>query len=219
MSNAEPPPEPPPLPSTPVPALPVPALTEHHRQAAVDRIQRALAEDRVKFEELDERFGAVYRATTVAELETVVADLPAPAQPPPPVAAARHLAPRRSFALIGETKIGGWLALDGDIEATAGIGDIVIDLSSAAIPSEGITVTVRALIGDVKVIVPDGARLQVSMMTLIGDRKERLAPGVEDGPVVRLRIMTLIGDAAVYSLSQVPVGALRKLWTALRRSP
>lgn len=195
--------------------LPAPPPTDADRQAMVDRIQQALAADLVAFEEVDERFAAIYRAETLTELERVAADLPRPPQPPPPVTG-RHLAPSQRFTLIGDTKIGGWLTFEGQTTVTAGIGDTTVDLSSALIGPDGVVISVRRLIGAVKVIVPDGARVQVEDITLIGDRREILTPPSVGGPTVRIRVFGLIGDVRVYSLSQVPEGPLRRLWAALR---
>ena len=204
---------------TPQPGPPSPdaPITEYERQTMVDRIQQALAEDRIEFSEVDERFGLVYEAQTRSELAASVAGLPEPAQPPPPVDR-RHLAPETSFALIGDVKIGGWLAVGDAISATTLIGDVVIDISSAAIPETGLKLTARSLIGDVKIIVPDGARVQSSVVNLIGDRKEILVAPISGGPVVRIDAFGLIGDTKIYSLSAVPEGKLRRMWAALRRS-
>ncbi|MEL7158400.1 MAG: DUF1707 domain-containing protein, partial [Actinomycetota bacterium] len=111
--------------------------TEQERQAMIDRIQQALAEDQIEFSDLDGRFEQVYAATTTAELEAAAAGLPELRQPPPPVVA-RHLAPQSSLSLVGDVKLGGWLAVDDDLTATAVFGDAVVDLSSAALPAEGV---------------------------------------------------------------------------------
>ncbi|MEL7157307.1 MAG: LiaF domain-containing protein, partial [Actinomycetota bacterium] len=149
------------------------------------------------------------------ELEAAAAGLPELRQPPPPVVA-RHLAPPSSLSLLGDVKLGGWLAVDDDLTATAVFGDAVVDLSSAALPAEGVRIDVRSVVGDVKVIVPDGARVQLQSTAVIGDRKSRLVDPIDGAPTVRIRAFTVLGDAAVYSLSEVPEGALRRLWTALR---
>lgn len=64
-----------------------PEPTALDRQAMVDRIQQALAEDAIDFAEIDERFAKVYAATTRAELEAAASGLPELRRPPPPVAA------------------------------------------------------------------------------------------------------------------------------------
>lgn len=207
-------------PSSPVPAgaSPEPSRqpTDAERQLVIDRVQQAMAEDQLAFEELDDRFAAVYGATTMGELERVTADLPVPKQPPPPPTA-RHLAPASSISVIGDAEVGGWIAVGDELTVATLIGDATVDLSSAAIGPDGVKVNARSIIGDVKVIVPDGARVQVEVANLIGDKKQLLAPPIDGGPVVRIKGFSAIGDVRVYSLSLVPDGKLRKLWESLRR--
>lgn len=214
MSEPIPPEPAEPVPPT-VPAEGGPEPTDADRQAMIDRIQQALAEDQLDFAEIDDRFSLVYAATTGAELQAAAADLPELRQPPPP-AAARHLAPQSSFSLFGDVKIGGWLAVDGDLDITTGFGAIIADLSSADLSTREVTVTARSVFGTVKVIVPDGARVQTQVFSVFGDRKEVVTAGSVGGPLVRVRSYTVFGSTAVYSLSAVPVGALRRMWTALR---
>lgn len=185
------------------------------RQAMIDRIQQALAEDQIDFADIDDRFVLVYAATTEAELDSAAAGLPELRQPPPPVAA-RHLAPQSSFSLFGDVKIGGWVAIEGDVDITTGFGHIVADLSAADLSTREVTVTARSVFGSVKVIVTDGARVQTQVFSVFGGRKEVVTAGSAGGPLVRVRSYTVFGSSAVYSLSAVPVGALRRLWTALR---
>ena len=197
-------------------STPEPLPTEAERQLVVDRIHQALAEDKIAFEDLDRHFAAVYDARTADELERAAASLPMPSQIPPHPKA-RHPAPRNHMSLIGDAEIGGWVAVGDELTVASLIGDATIDLSSAAIGPNGVTVTARALIGDVRVIVPDGARVQVDGFALIGDKKQHLSPPTEDGPLVRIQSFCLIGDVRVHSLSLVPEGALRRLWATLRQ--
>lgn len=189
--------------------------TDDERQAVVDRIQQALAADLIAFDELDDRFALVYGATSRAELEHVAATVPQLPVPPPP-AVARHIAPSSSLSVAGDIKIGGWLALADTLRASSVIGDVVIDLSSTAIDS-GATVDVKTVLGDVKLILPDGVRVQLETNSLIGDRDSRVVAPREGAPVVRLSVFSVLGDVKVYSLSEVPEGSLRKLWRSLRR--
>lgn len=183
----------------------------------VDRIQQALAEDLIPFDELDDRFAAVYGATTRGELERIGSEVPVLRyQPPPPTA--RHLAPASQFSLLGDIEVGGWVATGQELNLTGVIGDIAVDLSSASIDPAGVTVQVRSLVGDARVIVPDGARVQVDTTLLIGDKRQALSPPMEGGPLVRITGIQLVGDLEVYSLSLVPEGKLRRLWSKLRRT-
>lgn len=175
-----------------------------------------MVEDLIPFDELDDRFAAVYEASSRAALERVASDLPAP-QDLPPAPTARHPAPRTQFSLLGDLEVGGWLALDSEMTVTGVVGDITVDLSSAGIGPEGVTINVRSLLGDTKVIVPDGARVQINAVQVIGDRREALSEPVAGGPLIRIAGFQAIGDLRVYSLSLVPDGALRRLWSKLRR--
>jgi uncharacterized protein DUF1707 len=56
------------------------------RQAVADRLRRAHDEGRLGFAEYDDRLGRAYAAVSYADLDGLVADLPA-APPPAPVAA------------------------------------------------------------------------------------------------------------------------------------
>lgn len=203
------------LPEPSRPAHPEPIPSEDERQQVIDRIQQALAEDQIEFNELDQRFAAVYAATTRAELLQVVSDLPAPRLPPPPVTA-RHPAPSSQFSLIGDVEVGGWVTMDETLTMTSLIGDATIDLSSASFGPDGLVVTARSLVGDVKVIVPDGARVQIDAFMLVGDKRQNLSPPIDGGPLIRINVLNLIGDVKVYSLSLVPEGRLRQLWSKFR---
>ena len=103
-----------------------------------------------------------------------------------------------------------------EIAANVLVGDIVIDVSSAAIPEDGVTITARCLIGSIKIIIPDGARVQANSVCLVGDRKEIVVEPVSGGPVIRINAYAAIGDTKIYSLSAVPEGKLRKAWAAFR---
>ncbi|MEL6981655.1 MAG: LiaF domain-containing protein [Actinomycetota bacterium] len=196
------------------PIGPEPTMAE--RQKVIDRIQQAMAEDLIAFDELDDRFAAVYAAGSQAELERLSNELPVP-QYPPPAPTARHPAPRSQFSLLGDIEVGGWVAVDSELTVTGVIGDITVDLSSADLGPDGVTINVRSLLGDTKVIVPDGARVQLDATRLIGDLRQDLSPPVEGGPLIRVTGLQAFGDLKVYSLSLVPDGALRRLWTKLRQ--
>lgn len=191
--------------------------TDADRQFRIDQVQHALANDVIAFDAVDDYFDQIYRATTRQELDTAVSNLPVMAQPPPPVSA-RHLAPSNSFALLGDIKIGGWLAFGPVLNVTGFVGDIVIDVSSASIPAGGLQINARSVIGDTKIILPDGARVQSNVVSIIGSRKEVLVEPVPGGPVVRISGFSVIGDVKIYSLSTVPIGKLRQAWAALRKA-
>ncbi len=186
-------------------------IGDAERSKAIRQIQRAMATGHLEFDEIGDRFEKVYRAQTKNELEPVVADLPPLAAAPP-----AHPAPLMDFKLVGDTKRGGLSDVGEGYTCINVIGDIRLDLTSLDFSRGDVNVTCWSAIGDVKIIVPDGVRVQRGGVTILGDGKEALVPPVDDAPLVKVEIFQLIGDTKIYSLSLVPEGRLRKWWRKLR---
>ncbi len=188
-------------------------VTDQDREVLVEQVQRAMANGHVRFEELDDRFEAIYRATTHGELEAVRADLPGP--PPPAAPVPVHPVAPVTYSLFGNVKVGGWISVAGDVAYGSGFGDVFVDLSSARLHQD-CTVRVRTIFGNATVILPDGVRATLESTTIFGERTEVLSPPVAGTPYVRVVAATLFGDVKMYSLSQVPEGRLRRMWKTLR---
>lgn len=177
-------------------------------------VQDALAREQIGFDELDDRFGAIYSASNRAELDAVIADLPAP---PPPVPIPRgHPISGAAVSLFGDVEQGGDIEIGSELTCLTLFGDVRLDLSTARI-EDGTRVMVYSLFGEVQVIVPDGIRVDQRAVTLFGDQKSALSPPFRDAPTIIVSTWLLFGDTEVYSLSRVPEGRLRRLWKALRR--
>lgn len=199
----------------PQPPRPGDPISDNDRAPALYRVKQAIGSDALQFAELDDRFDSIYAATTRAELEAVVADLPTPAAPQPARPEIGHPAPQSKFSLIGDIEISGWLDVDGDLQVTNLVGDTTIDLSSASLPDE-VVVTVNNLIGDRRIIVPDGARAVLEGGSLLGDSKVLLAEARPGMPTIRVKGLSLVGDIQLYSLSRVPEKLFRRLWKKLK---
>lgn len=199
--------------NTPAP-LPQDPLEEHERQTAINRIQRAMANDEIKFDELDDRFELVFKANTRAELTAAVADLPTPAAPA--ARAPGHPIAERTTSVFGDIKVGGWIEVDADLYYNTVFGDIVLDLSSASLPND-MTIKVSSLFGEISVIVPDGVRVSLDTTQIFGDRKTNLSEPYSGSPKINLKASTVFGDVRLYSMSLIPKGRLRKLWRSLRK--
>ncbi len=182
----------------------------------LQRIKHAVGEDNLPFEQLDDRFDAIYAASTRGELEAVVADLPAPAAPVPVRPTVAHPAPRSSFSLIGDLEVGGEVSVEGDLKAVSIVGDMTIDLSNAIIPGD-VTITVNSIIGDTTVIVPDGVRASLECNSIVGERKVLLSEARAGAPIIRIVGFSVLGDVRLYSLSRVPEGLFRRIWKRLTR--
>ncbi len=189
-------------------------LTDADREVTRRLIQDALARDELAFEQIDERFAAIYAAQRREDLDAVIADLPTP-PPPVPVPVPRSHPAANSWSIFGNVERGGNLEIDGPLSCNSVFGNVVIDLSSARMV-EGAVVQGGSVFGDVTVILPDGLRVRHESFTVFGDQKERLTPPADGAPTITVNGRTIFGNAAIYSLSQVPEGRLRRLWKAFR---
>jgi hypothetical protein len=170
--------------------------SDAEREAAVERLRVASVEGRLTFAELTERTEAAYLAVTRADLERITADLPgmgAPGAAPAPPAS------RRFTAIMGDCNERVVGRIERDLEALSVMGDVVLDLRGAQVPTGEVVLCATAVMGDVRVIVPDGVRVELSGYAVLGDRKvavRKVSPGLHV-PVVRVRAQAVMGDIKV----------------------
>jgi hypothetical protein len=170
-------------------------VSDADREGAVAQLREHSVAGRLTLEELSDRVERAYAARTAGELAVVTADLPAATTAAAPAPRAR----RWTIALIGDVKRTGRWRLADRTTALLGIGDLELDLRGAVIDDPEPTITVAALIGDVKIVVPEGVAVEVSGFVVIGDRREDAigSPSHPGAPVVHLRVIGLIADVRV----------------------
>ncbi len=167
--------------------------SDAEREQVVTRLRDASAEGRLTLEELADRTALAYAARSHAELVRLTDDLPA--QPTP----SRRKPIRWLGALIGDvTRQGRWRVAD-KTHVVMGIGDCRLDLRSAELTGDEVSVTISQLIGDTTVVVPRHVDVELSGFFLIGDKsvggdEEELSPAA---PLVHVRAFGLIGDLKV----------------------
>ncbi|RFS82917.1 DUF1707 and DUF2154 domain-containing protein [Actinomadura spongiicola] len=171
--------------------------SDAEREAVVERLRIASVEGRLTFEELTERTEAAYAAVTRGDLDAITADLPgmgAPGAEPAPIQVKR-----RFSAFMGDCKERIVGRIDGPLEAVSVMGDVELDLRGAQVPSGEVIVTATAVMGDVKIIVPDGVRVEVTGHNFLGDRRISVRephPGARV-PVVRVSATVVMGDVKI----------------------
>lgn len=197
------------------------------RYAVVQQLERAAGEGRLTFAELEERIEAAMAARVGSDLAPLTADLPAVASPDggvpgspvpetPGTVPPTRVSRRWRISLAGDIKHGGWIEVDDELRSFCLFGDTVIDLSSANLPGGPVEILAVSVFGDVKLIVPDGARVECRSQQLIGSTEQDLAAATPLGPFVSIRSFGLFGDLKVYSRSRVPDGKLRSWWRSVR---
>ncbi|WP_089206391.1 DUF1707 SHOCT-like domain-containing protein [Streptosporangium subroseum] len=199
--------------------------SDAEREAAVERLRVASVEGRLTLGELSERTEAAYTAVTQAELAVVTSDLPLAGQAPMPAPAyASAQAPaeqqgrtRRWFvAVMGDSKRRGKWRIDKPLGAVAVMGDVVLDLRQAEVRSGVVDIVATAVMGDVKIIVPDGVDVDLEGIAIMGDKKVQVieAPPGMNVPLIRVKAYAIMGDVKVIGDSRAE--PVKKAWAAWR---
>jgi hypothetical protein len=191
-------------PAQPVPAPPrtgpdVP-VTDVDRQRAADLLQRACGEGRLTLDEFSTRVGAVWSADTAGELEKATSGIALPR------VGAGGPSSGTLVSILGDQKRVGRWRLPRRLRLFGLLGDWELDLRGALLSPDAVADGVVdilhiSLLGDVKVIVPEGVEVELYGFELLGDRKLELAsvPITPGAPRIRLRAYGLLGDVIVRS--------------------
>jgi hypothetical protein len=178
------------------------------RQAVVDRLEAAAAEGRLDAAELSVRSGAAYAARTLDELAALTTDLPrvpgTPAPAPPGVSLPATGAPApASRPLVGvfggAERRGRWRPARSEA-AVAVFGGVVVDFRAAAPLPEVLDLRATAVFGGIDVVLPEGATVEMTGLSLFGGRSVQVSgEPAAGGPVFRVRAVAVFGGISVRS--------------------
>ncbi len=136
------------------PAAHLPAPDARDRVAGV--LTRLFADDRISAEDLEARLARVYRATTGAELEAIVADLPdAQTTPGVPLPAPQHV-----DALLSGVERAVTGVVPREMRVRSRLGYVELDLTGATFEPGVTVIDVRALMGYVQIRFPAHVRVE-----------------------------------------------------------
>ncbi|MEV0158728.1 cell wall-active antibiotic response 4TMS protein YvqF [Nonomuraea fuscirosea] len=197
--------------------------SDAEREAVVEQLRVASVEGRLSLVELTDRTEAAYTATTHAELAMLTQDLPAGGTRAPVPAAPAEGRKRRWFVgVMGDSKRRGTWRIDQELGAVAVMGDVVLDLREAEVRTDRVEILAVSVMGDVKIIVPDGVNVDLDGMAIMGDKKVKVdqAPPGMNVPVVRVQAYAIMGDVKVVGDShaqplQRRITAWREHWRRL----
>ncbi|MDA3951217.1 MAG: LiaF-related protein [Spirochaeta sp.] len=176
------------------------------RDQICDILAQAYTDNHIELEDYEHRLDLVNAADSIDELETVLHDFPAVYQAPRSASADRsverstnHPAETR-LSIIGDCRIDHQDFGTGEVRTFALIGDVKADLENLPPLTEPVVLTVFSLIGDTKVIIPPGMRVENQLVNVIGDTELFRRDGsVENSAVGRciIRGLSLIGDVKI----------------------
>lgn len=169
--------------TTPAPLSP----STPQREQVIERLSRSFAEDAITMEEFERRAELVYRALTMADLQTLVADLPAVVEPADArrgkgVSVSRAVPGDRITTFLGSTERRMPASVPRQLSVRTMLGNTALDFRGSQF-EPGITeVYVRCVFGNVKITVPDGVRVELLVSGVLANVGVTSRTDFEDGP-------------------------------------
>ena len=170
-------------------------VSDAERDAAVERLSAATGDGRLTLQEFSQRMELATAARTRADLDGLVADLPADSATAGSAVAGPpswHVSP------IGGLRIRGPWRMDRHVIVVSLVGGARLDLSQAQLAAPQVMLTKVSLVGGTKVTVPPGIRVEASGFSLIGGTRIDAGPQPGPGaPIVRIRAFALVGGIRI----------------------
>jgi hypothetical protein len=187
--------------------------SDAEREDVVQQLSEQASVGRLTLDELEERVGKAFAATTRGELAKLTQDLPEAASPPD-----RRRKPTRWVVSVmgGSDKKGRWRISDR-LTSVALCGGNDIDLRHAEFDSDDVAIVAVAVMAGIDVYVPDTIDVEVGGFALMGGNSERGSvraprPGA---PRVRVMAYSLMAGVDVWRLPEeardLPLREAKKL--------
>ena len=141
------------------------------RRQVLQRLADAFADDNLELAEYERRVRAAELATSIGELEAVVADFPGAADREPPRATGAVAAAGAAITVMGDREMEIRDAGNVPSFVINVMGDTRIDLSSA--PPGVYDLRICCVMGNVHVAVPPGSQVNRSLWNVMSDVKSR----------------------------------------------
>ncbi|MGP8249463.1 MAG: DUF1707 domain-containing protein [Candidatus Dormibacteria bacterium] len=174
-------------------------VSDHERDLLVERLSAACADGRLGLAEFSERVESALLARTRADIYQLESDL---GQPSPASVPLVQRAGASWFVGIMSSAVrkGRWV-LQPASHALAVMGECVLDLREAEVASSYSHIHAVALMGMVRVIVPEGIDVDVDGIAIMGAKTLRISsvrplPG---SPLIRVTAVALMGEVSVVS--------------------
>ncbi|AFG38682.1 DUF1707 SHOCT-like domain-containing protein [Spirochaeta africana] len=174
-------------------------LTER-REQAIDLLTRCYADEYLDTEEFEHRIDRVNAAGSIRRLEQELADLPSQYQLPVvggQRAAAATGIPQSVTNVMGDRHCGSELIESAHVNTFNLMGDTVFDLRELPIPPGEMRLNVTCIMGDIKILLPQGVGLDNRINTLMADFKVKGNAGETGSSSLCLTGFALMSDIKV----------------------
>lgn len=119
-----------------------------------------------------------------------------------PQEAVQQAEPQRIWTVLSETKRRGAWQVPERLVLPVVMGDVLVDLREATLTAPVTTLEVQGLMGEVKIVVPDGVRVECTGSPIMGEFEERsdagLAQPTPGAPLVRVVGAMIMGQVRVF---------------------
>jgi DUF1707 SHOCT-like domain/Cell wall-active antibiotics response LiaF, C-terminal len=184
--------------------------SDSDRDRVIAMLGEALADGRLSHEEYTERMPLALAARTLGDLAALTTDLAAPEHQPVQLDGGQPVT--ALFNAAGRT--GRWV-VPATMTCVAAFGEVVLDLREAILQDRHVVLTVYALCGRVRLIVPAGVEVVMNGSDILGRQRggtTRRVPTSSEVPVIEVRGYV----AASEVLARTPPRPRR--WLPRRRS-
>lgn len=176
------------------------AIHDGDRERAAAALQQACGDGRLSLEEFSDRVGSVWAADSSTQLAEATSGVLAPQQPVP-AAPVGQRDQSTNFAVLGSFVRMGRFVMPRRLQTVVLLGTADIDLRGALIAEPVIDIVAYALLGSVRITVPEGIEVELDGLSLLGSRVLRLAPvpRIPGTPLVRVTAYCGLGDVTIRS--------------------
>lgn len=163
--------------------------SDSDRESVVTLLAQAVADGRLTPAEHGDRIERAYAGRTLGELSVLTLDLvPAEEQP-------IRVDERSPHAMFGSIRRAGRWVVPVRLPVTAWFGTVELDLREAILQRRHVFIEANVLCGTVRLLVPEGVRVDVSGRTILSTRELRIRrPGDPAGPVVEIGGTVVLGS-------------------------
>jgi hypothetical protein len=155
------------------------------RERVIAMLGEALADGRISHDEHSERMSAALSARTLGDLTVLTADLASPEHQPVRIDGGQPVT-----ALFGTAERSGRWVVPSTVTCVAAFGEVVLDLREALLQDRHVVLSVYALFGRVRLIVPSGVAVVMNGTEILGRQRGGTAkqvPASADIPVIEVR--------------------------------
>src|SRR3984957_19049880 len=159
--------------------------SDSDRERVVAMLGEALADGRLSHDEYATRMPLALTARTLGDLAELTGDLAAPEHQPVQLDGGQPV----TALFTGAHRSGRWV-VPGSLTCVAAFGEVILDFTEAILQDRHVVVTVYALFGKVRLIVPAGVEVVMSGNNILGRQRggtARRVPTPVEGPVIEIR--------------------------------